>query len=313
MLRSYFAVEPPDDEGAVRDKVARRLLALGEADPDVLSPVLSLLDVPVDEASWARREPRERRALTIDAVKRLFRRASDERPLLLVCEDLHWTDGETQAVLDALVDCVPTARFILLVTFRPHYEHEWGRKPWFRPLRITPLGPEHATALLERLLGRDSGLRVLERLWMAWLGEAHLLAGRPAEANDVATRALEVAREQHARGAEATVRHLLGEIASSAGAPDVAGANAHYGSALTLAEEIGMQPLVAHCHTGLARLCRKIGDPRAADAHFGTAAALYRAMGMRTGWSSRGNMGAASWSDEDSPLEESGRCLQPAR
>ena len=164
MLRSYFAVEPPDDEAAVRDKVAGRLLALGEADPDVLSPLLSLLDVPVPDASWARREPRERRALTIDAVKRLFRRASDEQPLLLVCEDLHWIDGETQAVLDALVDCVPTARFILLATFRPQYEHEWGRKRWFRPLRITPLGPEHATALLERLLGRDSGLRSLERL-----------------------------------------------------------------------------------------------------------------------------------------------------
>jgi class 3 adenylate cyclase/tetratricopeptide (TPR) repeat protein len=744
MLRSYFAVEPPDDAAAIRDKVAGRLLALGEADPDVLSPLLSLLDVPVHEASWARREPRERRALTIDAVKRLFRRASDERPLLLVCEDLHWIDGETQAVLDALVDCVPTARFILLATFRPQYEHEWGRKRWFRPLRIAPLGPEHATALLERLLGRDSGLRSLERLliertggnpffleecvrslvesatleggpdryrlarslerleipatvqamlaaridrlgfadkrllqaaavighdvpyaileaiadqsadetrgglarlatagfldqtrlfpdlqftfkhalthevayegllharrrtvhaavvdaikrlhgerlddqveplahhavqgqlwdqavawcrraaaraasrsayapaaahleqalaalghlagtrttteqavdirlelrellvplgeqrrtldrleealplaetlgdprrlgrvylslatahwllgdprrglgygeqalaaaeeigdpllrmrgqlvtgvahhalgdyrlgvraceatlelldgevardrfgmfpvyarawltfclvqlgdfgrahlvaheaaeiarangrpeplvasraalggashfrgeladaiehlerglalcreagigvwlsflaghlghvyalsgrpaeaqrlldeclavartqtrvddavWMAWLGEAHLLAGRPAEAQDVATRALEVAREQYARGAEAMVRHLLGEIASSAGPADVAGAHAHYGSALTLAEEIGMQPLVAHCHTGLARLCRRTGDPSAADAHFATAAALYRAMGM---------------------------------
>jgi hypothetical protein len=75
-------------------------------------------------------------------------------------------------------------------------------------------------------------------------------------------------------------RHLLGEIASSAGPPDVAGASAHYGTALTLAEEIGMRPLVAHCHRGLARLCRKTGDPSAADAHFATAAALYRAMGM---------------------------------
>jgi hypothetical protein len=75
-------------------------------------------------------------------------------------------------------------------------------------------------------------------------------------------------------------RHVLGEIASSAGAPDVAAANAHYKSALTLAEELGMQPLVAHCHTGLARLCRTTGDPGAADAHVATAAALYRAMGM---------------------------------
>jgi hypothetical protein len=75
-------------------------------------------------------------------------------------------------------------------------------------------------------------------------------------------------------------RHLLGEIASSAGPPDVAGASAHYGSALTLAEEIGMQPLVAHCHTGLARLCRKTGDPSAADAHFRDGRGAVPPMGM---------------------------------
>ena len=141
--------------------------------------------------------------------------------------------------------------------------------------------PAEARLLLEECLASArTQTRAAEALWMAWLGEAHLLAGRSAEAQDVATRALEGACEQHARGAEAMARHLLGEIASSAGSPDVAGASAHYGSALTLAEEIGMQPLVAHCHTSLARLCRKTGDRSAAEAHFATAAALYRAMGM---------------------------------
>jgi len=141
--------------------------------------------------------------------------------------------------------------------------------------------PAEARLLLDECLASArTQTRAAEALWMAWLGEAHLLAGRPAEAQDVATRALEVAREQHARGAEAVVRHLLGEIASSAGPPDGAGASAHYGSALTLAEEIGMQPLVAHCHAGLARLCHKTGDPSAAEVHLAMAAALYRGMGM---------------------------------
>jgi len=151
-----------------------------------------------------------------------------------------------------------------------------GRKPAVQ-VKVFPRLPEPLP--LVRFSAAED-LRAAIGLWMAWLGEAHLLAGRPAEAQDVATRALEVAREQHARGAEAVVRHLLGEIASSAGPPDGAGASAHYGSALTLAEEIGMQPLVAHCHAGLARLCHKTGDPSAAEAHLAMAAALYRGMGM---------------------------------
>jgi hypothetical protein len=74
------------------------------------------------------------------------------------------------------------------------------------------------------------------------------------------------------------VRHVLGEIASSAHPADSA-AEVHYRAALALAEEIGMQPLVAHCHIGLARLCRETGDP-SAEAHLATAAALYGGMGM---------------------------------
>jgi tetratricopeptide (TPR) repeat protein len=141
--------------------------------------------------------------------------------------------------------------------------------------------PAEAQRLLDESLAlARTKTRVDESLSLAWLGEAHLQAGRPAEALDAATRGLEVARQQQARGTEAVVRHVLGEIASSAGPPDSAAAGAHYRASLTLAEEIGMQPLVAHCHTGLARLCRKTGDPSAAEAHLATAAALYRGMGM---------------------------------
>jgi tetratricopeptide (TPR) repeat protein len=148
--------------------------------------------------------------------------------------------------------------------------------------RVYALSGRRAEAqrlLEESLAVARTKTRVDESMSLAWLGTAHLLAGRPAEAQDAATCGLEVARQQQARGAEAVVRHVLGEIASSAGPPDSAAA-AHYRAALTLAEELGMQPLVAHCHAGLAGLCRKSGDPSAADAHLATATALYRGMGM---------------------------------
>ncbi len=79
------------------------------------------------------------------------------QPLLLVFEDLHWIDAETQALLDSLVDSLPTARLLLLVNYRPEYEHAWHRKTYYRQLRLDPLPPESAEALLARAARRATG------------------------------------------------------------------------------------------------------------------------------------------------------------
>ena len=81
----------------------------------------------------------------------------------MVFEDLHWVDSETQALLDGLVESLPTARLLLLVNYRPEYEHAWGRKSYYRQLRIDPLPPESADALLEALLGEDPALEAFKR------------------------------------------------------------------------------------------------------------------------------------------------------
>ena len=62
-------------------------------------------------------------------------------PLLLVFEDLHWIDAETQALLDSLVESLPTARLLLLVNYRPEYQHGWGSKTYYTQLRLDPLPP----------------------------------------------------------------------------------------------------------------------------------------------------------------------------
>ena len=80
--------------------------------------------------------------------KRLLLRESQEQPLLLVFEDLHWIDAETQALLDSLVESLPTARLLLLVNYRPEYQHGWGSKTYYTQLRLDPLPPESADELL---------------------------------------------------------------------------------------------------------------------------------------------------------------------
>jgi predicted ATPase len=91
-------------------------------------------------------------------------RESQAQPLLVVFEDLHWIDGETQALLDGLVDGLGSARLILLVTYRPEYQYGWSSKTAYSQLRLDALPAESAGELLDALLGDDPGLDPLKQL-----------------------------------------------------------------------------------------------------------------------------------------------------
>jgi tetratricopeptide (TPR) repeat protein len=119
------------------------------------------------------------------------------------------------------------------------------------------------------------------RSWYcAWLSEVCRLAGHGEEAWQHALQALDLARQQKARGDEALALHQLGVVHAHAAPLDAARAEAHYQQALALAEELGMRPLVAHCHHGLGTLYATIGQPEQARAALSAAIALYRAMDM---------------------------------
>ena len=164
LLRGYFEIESRDDPRKIREKVTGKVLTLAPALGPAVPALLALLDVPVDEASWQALDPPQRRQQTLDAVKRLLLRESEVQPLVVVFEDLHWIDGETQSLLDSLVESLPAARLVLLVNYRPEYQHAWGGKTYYRQLRIDPLPPESADELLDALLGPDAALGPLKQL-----------------------------------------------------------------------------------------------------------------------------------------------------
>jgi class 3 adenylate cyclase/tetratricopeptide (TPR) repeat protein len=162
LLKSYCRIESRDDARAIREKLLGKLLNLDEGLRPTLPALLSLLDVPVEDPAWELLDPAQRRRQTLDALKRLLLRESREQPLLLVFEDLHWVDSETQALLDGLVESLPTTRVLLLVNYRPEYGHAWGGKTYYTQLRIDPLGAEGADELLAGLLGHDPALASLK-------------------------------------------------------------------------------------------------------------------------------------------------------
>ena len=109
---------------------------------------------------WRALDPPQRRQRTLDAVKRLLLRESQVQPLLLVFEDLHWIDAETQALLDSLVESLPTARLLLLVNYRPEYQHALGQQDLLHASSgSTPCRPRAPSELLGALLGRRPGAR----------------------------------------------------------------------------------------------------------------------------------------------------------
>jgi tetratricopeptide (TPR) repeat protein len=163
-LKAYFQLGTCDDIGQMRARVTDKLRTLDPALEPTLPAVLALLDVPVDDRTWQALEPSQRRQWTLDALKRLLLRESQLQPVLLVCENLHWIDTETQAFLESLVDSLPTARFLLLVNYRPEYHHPWGRKTYYTQLRLDPLPSTSAVELLQALLGDDRTLEPLQRV-----------------------------------------------------------------------------------------------------------------------------------------------------
>src|SRR6202140_2991707 len=105
-----------------------------------------------------------RRRRTLEAVKRILIRESLKQPLVVIFEDLHWIDAETQELLDLVVDSVASARILMLVNYRPEYHHEWGNRACYTQLRLHPLGGQSADEMLAALLGSDASLQSLKRL-----------------------------------------------------------------------------------------------------------------------------------------------------
>jgi class 3 adenylate cyclase len=157
LLKAYCRIEPLDDERTVREKITGRLLTLDESLRSALPALLALLEVPVEDPAWQVLDPSQRRRQTLEACKRLLLRESQVQPLVLVFEDLHWIDAETQALLDSLVEGLPKARILLLVNYRPEYAHSWGSKTYYCQLRIDPLPADSAEELLQALVGWTVG------------------------------------------------------------------------------------------------------------------------------------------------------------
>ena len=170
--------------GTIREKVTGKLLALDRALEPMLPAFLALLDVPVEDAAWqSARSRRSAGSVRSTRVKRLLLRESQVQPSLVVFEDLHWIDAETQALLDGLVESLPTARSSCWSTTGPSTSTRWGSKTYYSQLRLDAApARERRTSCWRRSWAMILCSSPLKRLLVERTGEPVLPRGERADA-----------------------------------------------------------------------------------------------------------------------------------
>jgi class 3 adenylate cyclase/predicted ATPase len=164
LLHGYFAIEAADDSRKRREKVAGRVTILDRALEDTLLYLFGLLGIVEGNDPMAQMDGQIKKRRTLEAIKRILLRESLNQPLMVMFEDLHWIDEQTQEFLNLLADSIGTAKILLLLNYRPEYSHQWGSKTYYTQLRLDPLGKENAGEMLTALLGDGAELAPLRRL-----------------------------------------------------------------------------------------------------------------------------------------------------
>ena len=170
LLHSYFEFGSGDSASVRREKIAAKIAGLDPNLETALPYLYALLEIANDKDRLAGMDAQLRKSRILEAVTRLFLAEADRRPLILMVEDLHWLDDESQALLDRIADVVGNSRMLLLVNYRPEYAHRWGDKSCCVRLRLESLGGGSADEMLSAILGDDEALLPLKKLIITTTG-----------------------------------------------------------------------------------------------------------------------------------------------
>lgn len=164
LLRSWFGIDERDAALVARGRVAGALLALDETFDADLPLLYDLLGIPDPERPAEPLDPDARRRRLVDLMTRAIAARSDREPTVMMIEDLHWIDGASATLLDAIVAALVGTRTLLVTTFRSEYTGTWMQRGPHTEIALDPLDGEAAAELIGGLLGGDPSLDGLVEL-----------------------------------------------------------------------------------------------------------------------------------------------------
>jgi class 3 adenylate cyclase/tetratricopeptide (TPR) repeat protein len=152
LLRSYFEIREGEREMVIRKRVKERILGLDQKLQGIISPIQDLLSLKVEDEAYLKLEPKQRREKVFEALRDLFIRQSQERPLVLVIEDLHWIDKTSEEFLDYLIGWLANVKVMLVLLYRPEYTQSWGNKSYFSRIGLDQLTLKSSAELVRAIL-----------------------------------------------------------------------------------------------------------------------------------------------------------------
>ncbi len=155
VLRSFLEIKEGEQEHIVRGKLKERILGLDENLRGIIPPIQELLSLKVDDEAYTRLEPKQKREKTFEAIRDLLIRGSQDRPLILTVEDLHWIDKTSEEFLSYMIGWLPRTRILLLLLYRPEYTHQWGNKSYYHRIGVEELSTSTSAELVGAILTGD--------------------------------------------------------------------------------------------------------------------------------------------------------------
>jgi predicted ATPase len=156
ILKSYFDITDNDREFIIRKKIEEKIFRLDANLMGILSPFHDVLSLKVDDEAYLQVEPLERKTRIFESLRNVFIRESQNQPLILVIEDLHWIDKITEEFLNYLIGWLQNTKVFLILLYRPEYTHQWGNKSYYTKVGLTQLGSDSSSLLVQAILENEA-------------------------------------------------------------------------------------------------------------------------------------------------------------
>jgi class 3 adenylate cyclase len=155
IVRSYFGILETDREYLIKKKIRETLSPFGEVLESAIAPLHDLLSVPVEDSAYRNLEPRQKHDRTFEAIRDVLVRGSQQRPLVIAVEDVHWIDRTSEEFLDYLIGWLANTHIVLILAYRPEYTHQWGSKSYYNRVGLDHLSTQRSAELVRSILGAD--------------------------------------------------------------------------------------------------------------------------------------------------------------
>jgi class 3 adenylate cyclase/tetratricopeptide (TPR) repeat protein len=165
ILKSLFSIKEGQDDSDSTKHIKERITLMDkEPAPFMITAFQQLLSLKTDDDSWHSIEPRQKRYHIFESLKRLFIKMSEDKPLIIVVDDLQWMDKTSEEFLSYFIDSISQKPILLVLLYRPEYTHPWERKIHYCKIGLSQLTKKSSIELISAVLGEGAPEDELEQL-----------------------------------------------------------------------------------------------------------------------------------------------------